>query len=92
VEYGVIQRTVGLLLLLTFLTACGPGLSDFTEEIGNTGYLLVRTDSKSYWVYPPDACGPACPGIPLNVDSLRWNERAIAARRQVVNIFMCDED
>ena len=88
----MIQRTVYLLISATFLAACGPGVSDFDEEIGSTGYRLVRTDSRSYWVYPPDGCGPTCPGIPRHVDVLRWNEQAIAVRRQVVNDFACDED
>jgi hypothetical protein len=88
----VIRRTVYLLVSATFLAACGPGVSDFDEQIGGTGYRLVRTDSKSYWVYPPDGCGPTCPGIPRHVDVLRWNEQAIAVRRQVVNDFACDED
>jgi hypothetical protein len=92
-ECCVIQRTVYLLIVsAAFLAACGPGASDFDEEIGGTGYRLVKTDSRSYWVYPPDGCGPTCPGIPRHVDVLRWNERAIAVRRQVVNDFVCDED
>lgn len=85
------QRAVYLLISAIFLAACGPGVADFDEEIGRTGYHLVRTDSWSYYVYAPDGCGPACPDIDRKVDRLRWNKHAIAIRRQVVNSYACDE-
>lgn len=81
-----------LILLGGMLAGCGPGIADFTETIGETQYALTRTDSRSYWIYPREGCNPHCPSISLNVEKVRFNESAIAVRRQVVNTYQCDGD
>jgi hypothetical protein len=66
-------------------------MSDYTDRIGTTRYELMRTDSQSHSLHPREECGPRCPSIDRNIDRLRWNESAIAVRRQVVKDYLCDE-
>jgi CubicO group peptidase (beta-lactamase class C family) len=79
------------LISCALLTACGPGVADYTDRIGNTQYDFASTDSNSGWLFPRKECGPACPAIERNVVRFDWNDQAIAVRRQVVNNYRCDE-
>jgi hypothetical protein len=71
--------------------ACGPGVTDYTERVGNTHYEFSRTGSKSHWLSPRKECGPSCPSIHRNIDRFDWNDQVIAVRRQIVNNFRCDD-
>lgn len=64
---------------------------DFNDQIGSSNYQLVRTDSKSYWLYPSNQCGAGCPSIERHIVKMRYTERAIAARRQIVADYRCPD-
>lgn len=86
------QVRQAIVFLAISAAACGPGFSDFSDRIGDTKYTYWHNGSKSNSLSPRTECGPKCPSIEENIVRLAWNEHVIAARRQVVNYYHCDED
>lgn len=85
------MRILAVLSLL-MLVGCGPGCSDYSENIAGGNYTFNRTDSKSHWLFPTDKCGVGCPSIHRNIVRIRTNENVIAMRRQVVEEYECEEN
>ncbi|MVF14970.1 hypothetical protein FT643_22860 [Ketobacter sp. MCCC 1A13808] len=78
---------------ILLLVGCGPGMSDYSDPIGDTGYVFSRTSpiGKEIWPQDDQNCFSACAGINSIVLGYDFNEFVIAAVRQIRNDFHCDE-
>ena len=81
-----------VVVLLFVIGGCGPGVSDFNEDIGKTGYRFEWTDSINKAIRPDQSCGLHCPSIEPKVIAYDANPNLIAAVRQDVNYYYCKED
>jgi len=81
------------IILSALLVACSPGMSDFSEDIGDTDYQFNRTSSSSMSISAKqDAkCKNNCAHIPSKVIHYLYNNHVIAIKRQVINLYKCKE-
>ncbi len=77
--------------MLSAVVGCGPGIADYDEAVGDTGYRFFRTDSINKAIRPTSRCGQNCPSIGGKIIAYDFNDSVIAALRQTVNYYRCKE-
>ena len=71
--------TVIISIIVISLCACGPGITDYSYEVG-TGYQVFRSSAHSVSVVPIEN-GSDKPIIPTKVVQIAWNDRYVLAKR-----------
>jgi len=74
-----------VLALSLLSVGCGPGISDFSEKLGN-GYYYHRTSSMDKYIAPKVWNKTATPMIPSKVIRYKKKDGYVAAKREIVEI------
>jgi hypothetical protein len=73
-----------LLIIILILSGCGPGVSDFTEDLGN-GYKYHRNSPLDRFI-APNMWNDQTPIIPSKVVEFEKHGDYVLAKREIVEI------
>jgi hypothetical protein len=71
-------------IIILILSGCGPGISDFSEDIGN-GYKFHRNSPMDKFI-APDRWNKQTPIIPTKVVEFEIHGDFVLAKREIVEI------
>lgn len=78
------------LFVAAMIHGCGPGLTDYEENIGNTGLRYVDVNTLSKMIVRKESEGGMVQIVGPTIISYKEHRGYIAGVRQVVNHYVCD--